>query len=411
MAFTRESFSLVLGVLTCWVLNGSATFAAESPDAPPATTIKAIFPKDEVTLQPLVISVGTPDLGKMDSVCKLAPTEIVESRGLKSRAFKTLADAPEQAPNNVSQALFKIRRLTVDADGSARSYHPDDPFGTGICDGSKTKACALDELPNAGIRLFQGAEQIDPQNRKSFETSWSDAWSVISKRTVKALDNKADSRIPKDFALYYFKDKDLTVVFKTQIIPFANGSPCVRPSTAEDPGYFVAATSFTTSKVSPETVCQPSHYLDASKIPFVVLPGDSIGKMRVGDIAIGIAQSDTDERVVFGIIGDTGPFQKIAEGSIAFNSKLLGRQTPLKNSSEQKFIDIDLDDVPSARANIKAMGILILGGTSLKLAGDYSAKNIDKVGGELFAKWSGPRLLDRLRSCMRAAEENPHVVP
>ena len=138
-------------------------------------------------------------------------------------------------------------------------------------------------------------------------------------------------------------------------------------------------------------------------MPFVVLPGDTFGKLNAGDLAVGFAQSEIGDRVVFGIVGDTGPFQKIAEGSVAFNSKLLRRTEPLKNSTDQAAIDIEL-----GKDHITAMGVLVLGGTAAAFKGDFSADNIAIVGDQLLRRWgAGQKSTQRLAACLKAAPENP----
>src|SRR5437016_2890848 len=78
-------------------------------------------------------------------------------------------------------------------------------------------------------------------------------------------------------------------------------------------GYFIAATSFTTTTVTPEMVCDPSYYVDSSRVPFLVVPGDTFGNVKTGDIVVGFTESALCNRVVYGIVGDKGPPFKTAE--------------------------------------------------------------------------------------------------
>jgi hypothetical protein len=162
----------------------------------------------------------------------------------------------------------------------------------------------------------------------------------------------------------------------------------------------VAATSFTKAKVTPETACDPTNYLDASKVPFVVVPGDTFAKVKTGDIAVGIASGN---RLIYGIVGDKGPPFKTAEASIAFNSKMLGRTTPLVNAKDLDNVDIAVPD-----HGITAMGVMILGGSRAALKGDFTADNIAAVGERLLRGWSSNRNpKERLADCLKIAPVNP----
>jgi hypothetical protein len=386
-------------------IQSAAADTRRALDLPPQEVMDAIFPQGA---QPplLVISVKRTDGSVSDNLCGLAPADLTESRGVKSRTYKILIKAPDGDPSNPNEAFLRVSRFTVDADGSSRAYHPKDPLGTGVCAPGKSTACALDELPSADIRLFRGIEEIDPHigenNLADYLATWNKAWSLIAANPGASLDYRDDRRIPRDSEIYYLKDHNLAVVFKTSIIPFRNGAPCIRGPKLSDPGYFVAATSFTRTKVTPTTSCDPSHYIDASKVPFVVIPGNAFGTLSTGDIAIGFARSESGDRVVFGIVGDKGPFYKTAEASIAFNSKMLRRTKPLKNSTEQDDIDIEL-----GKDHITAMGVLVLGGTASALRGDFSAANIASIGNRLLKRW-GSRLQPtaRLAACLDAAPLN-----
>ncbi|MES1154940.1 MAG: hypothetical protein ABUL48_00775, partial [Pseudorhodoplanes sp.] len=61
------------------------------------------------------------------------------------------------------------------------------------------------------------------------------------------------------------------------------------------------------------------------------------------------------------------------------------------------------------RTNGASMNILAFGGTKALLRGDYSKENIERVGREEFAKWSGGASTRRLNACAAQAKDNaPH---
>jgi hypothetical protein len=345
------------------------------------------------------VALQTPDGSTTDALCGLRPADLNVTRGDHTRAFKVLVDA--EAPRE-TKVFLRISRITVDADGSSRAYHPDDPLGTGICEPKKQNACAVDELPNADVVVLRGTTKINEGDKATYTATWAEAWTLIKKNPKASFSHQTDPRIPPNFALYYFKDANLTVVFKTTIIPFHGGAPCMRGPKLTDPGYFVAATSFKKTLTS-KNVCDPVQYLDASRVPFVVVPGDTFDNLHTGDVAVAFIERAGVGEPFFGIVGDKGPPFETAEASIALNSKILGRTKPLANESEQEDIDIKLP-----KDDITAIGILILVGSAAALNGDYSAENIARVGNRLLKRWSPSRdPKNRLASCLKAAPVNP----
>ena len=376
--------------------------AKKSRELPPQAILDAVLPHK--VEPPVVITLKKQVGTTADPLCGMALTDLNVSRGGETRTYKILVDALAANPLRPTNVFLRITRLTVDADGSARAYHPDDPLGIGICEAGKSTACAVDKLSSADVALFQGTTEIRPhetaQDSLEYLSAWAKAWSLIKAHPKGALTHEVDPRIPEPYALYYFGADNLSVLFKIAIIPFRDGNPCMRDKTSSDPGYFVAATSFTKNKVTEKTVCNPLNYLDASAVQFVVVPGDTFGNVKTGDIAVGITSGN---RVIYGIVGDKGPPFKIAEASIAFNSKLLGRDMPLVNAADQDNIDINLPT-----STISAMGIFILGGSRAALRGDFTADKIASVGVRLLKRWSPKRAFQkRLADCLQAAPINP----
>ena len=211
----------------------------------------------------------------------------------------------------------------------------------------------------------------------------------------------------KDYYLFHWKEKNLTVFFNQGIIPATDrGYPCTFGPGAPFPGYFVAATTLTNAQVqqahselAPKE-CDPSRYINAEQVPFFILPGGHIGEAKVGDIVIAHARIGNEERFVYGVIGDAGPAQNFGEGSIAFIQELLGtRGEPVMNSAALNALDIGKD------SNV-TVAILILGGTKELLGGDYSRDNLEKIGKEQFAKWGKADPIQRLKSCIKQAKPN-----
>ena len=69
----------------------------------------------------------------------------------------------------------------------------------------------------------------------------------------------------------------------------------------------------------------PTRYVDASKIPFIVLPrrnGAAVGRRGPGKFRRRFLISETGNSSPFAIFGDVGPFDRIGEGSVALAENL-----------------------------------------------------------------------------------------
>jgi hypothetical protein len=292
--------------------------------------------------------------------------------------------------------LTVLHRMTVDADGSPRTYHPDDPHGTGTCTAETAPdgrlryrgVCALDDFASAHLLVFQGAQKL---LKGEFEQPWQGIWPLIRDRKLAAADlQRHVPTAPDGYYFFYWKERGLTALFKREIIPqTSDGYPC-----RHDDGYFVAATTLKQDGAALPNGCTPSRYLDAEKIPFIVMPDDTFGNARAGDIVVGRLQGTP--RVVYGVVGDTGPVAQFGEASIAFNRALLARSVPIVNDH-----DVDMLDISGG-----AVTVLLLGGTKALLDGNYSPENIEEVGRREFARWnadpSSPTR--RLDACFAAFE-------
>jgi hypothetical protein len=322
------------------------------------------------------------------------------SRGADSKSFPVLVDNVRD-PSRVGQLFAKLGRISVDADGAGRAYHPDDPFGDPACghqpDQPLPQACALDNFSNGGMRLFQGAVRLKRPDPKSapagepeFLPNWRAMWPLIrdEKLAPLSLAAIAGPEGPRQYNLIHWPERNLTFAFNTKIIPATTkGFPCRYGRDSDYAGYFISATTF--QKRSPRRAdgCKPQQYLDSEKIPFFVVPAPKFGRIELGDIAIGFLRTPTKLQMAYGIAGDTGPYDHFGEGSIAFNKALLDQSGPIENAKEVDRLDIDLAE-PNGRPGAGAsLAVLVLGGTKRLLAGDYSAANIRRIGQAQFRRW------------------------
>lgn len=98
-----------------------------------------------------------------------------------------------------------------------------------------------------------------------------------------------------------------------------NGEPFVQGPGDPFPGYYVSSTALTDRS---RPVSDPLRYVDASKIPYIVLPGGMARQLgaRPGDFSVILNQRN--DRISYAIFGDVGPYDRIGEGSMALAESL-----------------------------------------------------------------------------------------
>jgi hypothetical protein len=142
------------------------------------------------------------------------------------------------------------------------------------------------------------------------------------------------------------------------------GNPIVQGATDPAPGYFISTTSLEdTSKKRTD----PRRYVDAESIPFFVLPGKPKLGASLGDF--GIAVNPSNRKACGCIFADTGPKNKIGEGSIAL-AKALGIPSSPKHGGV-------------------AHGIVYLVFPGSKTTWPLTAAQIDTEAQRLFTAWGG----------------------
>jgi Fungal chitosanase of glycosyl hydrolase group 75 len=342
--------------------------------------------------------------GASEGACPLHPAQMNLTRnGSTARSFSVLVDAV--AGTDSPKVFFAtLSRVAVDADGSGRGYHPEDPLGKGVCervtgpDGKPglSGICALDQFSSGGAYVFSGTQKL---SKDAFVSNWLSMWPKIRDRSLKPVVlAEIVPDLPKEFYFFHWPERGLTAFFKDNIIPKDNaGYPCrYQPSDGARNGYFISSTTLEANSKPRADGCAPNRYLDSEIVPFVVLPKGGFGKVGIGDIAI-VQHRD---RVVYAIVGDAGPATKLGEGSIALNAKLLGKfGEPFLNMKATWTLDIDHGG---------PISILVLGDTRDMLNGNYAPHNIEAVAKREFARWSGHHdPLARFEACRAVAPVNP----
>ena len=394
----------------CMLAGPSPAAAAESIPGEILQAVSAprIAPPTEWTFGPDSAAGISPTCGLVGVDLRKA-TESRPVQNFPLLTGKSTADARAR-----TQILVKLQRMAVDADGAARAYHPADPTGRSVCEkvvrGSQVSLrgiCALDHIANAGVRIFKGTDEIphltefdrrEPDGTITkhrlqnplYESTWRDFWPLAAARKVASAD------IPLDRVVLYSSQQNVSALFKTRIIPFQNGLPCVQGAREAAPGYFVSETAPMKTDRPSGNRCDASQYRESTKIPYFVIPDGLFENIGVGDVAIGYAKTDGGDRMVRGIVGDIGPKHSLGEASIAFNQKLRNDLTIPMNSRDTNRLDIDLSN-KEGPAGIKSMFVLLLGNTAKQLKGNYSAENIDRVARMALQTFKGE---DRLRACV-----------
>ena len=114
----------------------------------------------------------------------------------------------------------------------------------------------------------------------------------------------------------------------------ADGQPYIQGPGDPFPGYYVSATALADRS---KPVNDPARYVDASKIPFIVLPGGMARQLgaRPGDFAAVFNQRNGKSS--FAIFGDVGPYDHIGEGSVAL-AENLGIRSDARNGGARRGI-------------------------------------------------------------------------
>jgi hypothetical protein len=99
----------------------------------------------------------------------------------------------------------------------------------------------------------------------------------------------------------------------------ADGQPYIQGPDDPFPGFYVSATALADRS---KAANDPARYVDASRIPFVVLPGGMARQLgaRPGDFAVVFNQRNGKSS--YAIFGDVGPADRIGEGSVALAENL-----------------------------------------------------------------------------------------
>jgi len=269
-------------------------------------------------------------------------------------------------------ALLFARPLNVNTDGTRKSYSIDDFWGktvalNNLCNAMSDNCAAKDDKESAAQK-----EARLRARRVATQAAYRAGWPAEALKQTR-LD--------------------------PAILPMVGGKPCP----AVD-GFLVSATALHVRGMN--DACNITNYLDALSVAALVIPrgpvdpADSSKRLesdfakhraRIGDLAVVLRRGASTP--VFAVVGDTGPANKLGEGSIALNAALLGQHQPPKNYEDAKKLVVDMATV------------LIFPGTRDEENPYLSQARIDTAAETLFGRWGG---LERLQACVRSQRPSAH---
>jgi hypothetical protein len=104
-----------------------------------------------------------------------------------------------------------------------------------------------------------------------------------------------------------------------------DGAPVVQGPSDPAPGFYLSMTSLQNPAFA---VTDPRRYVDASTIPYVVLPEALVkaAGIRIGDLSAAVNSSNG--KVAYAIYADQGPKDKLGEGSLYLANQLRNASLP-----------------------------------------------------------------------------------
>ena len=153
-----------------------------------------------------------------------------------------------------------------------------------------------------------------------------------------------------------------------------NGRPVVQQKGDPAPGYYVSMTSLYDATIPNER--DPHRFVDAAKIPYVVLPPEGLKQAKLGDFATVVNLKN--EKTAAAIVADeSAPGLPMGEGSIALADALGINSNPRSGGVEQGVAFVIYPNSGNRKPR--------------------SLEDIAANGQHLFQAWGG---IEKLRACL-----------
>ncbi len=147
-------------------------------------------------------------------------------------------------------------------------------------------------------------------------------------------------------------------------------------------GYYVSTTSLEDASTS--RASDPRKYVDARKIPYIVLPLEVTRRfgVRLGDLAV--VSNQNNGRLAYAIFADVGPSGKLGEGSMALAKALVLPSSPRNGGAED------------------GIRFLVFPGSGRGPGKHRTLKEINRSAAKLYKTWGGSK---RLRACESLSQQ------
>ena len=155
----------------------------------------------------------------------------------------------------------------------------------------------------------------------------------------------------------------------------SNGNPVTQKASDPYPGYYVSTTALVDVNFNER---DPRHYVDATKIPYIVLPNNSLiwnTGVKKGDFAV--VYYEKTKQLSFAIFADVGPKNELGEGSVKLAQNL--GHDPFVNGKVKKGI---------------SQGVFYLIFPKSGNGKPRTVAEINSLTQPLFDKWGGQQRLD-----------------
>jgi hypothetical protein len=222
--------------------------------------------------------------------------------------------------NSKENIIIYKTSLRLNTDGAPKSYHPRD---------LRADSLALNLIIN-GMAVYRKSDgfciSIPDKGIIDYHEKYKDTKkrpSDFTKEEKIQMIRRA-YKVIEDFIANDYNQPSEYEIFWKSVFVNKDGRPCIF-SSGENKGYFASMTAVDNGNIKDKGECDCNYYLDATKIPAIVLPKgkNALSLLGAKKENLVIAYNPETKKVTYAIIGDTGPASNLGEGNILMNQSLL----------------------------------------------------------------------------------------
>lgn len=224
--------------------------------------------------------------------------------------------------NNTKKLIIYKTSLRLNTDGAPKSYHPND---------LRADSLAYNLIIN-GMAVYRKSDsfcisipekEIEDYHIKYRQTKKRPT--DFTQEEKKQMIRTAYKIIAEFIANNYRQPNDYEVFWESVFVN-KNEIPCIF-STGDNKGYYASKTAVNNGLLQDKGDCDCNYYLDATKIPAMVLPKGENALYSFGAQTenLVIAYNPKTKKIAYAIIGDVGPTENLGEGNILMNQNLKGK--------------------------------------------------------------------------------------